>query len=73
MKVRFALFKNKYKEKDSQPDYKGVGTFFETKEHENSENGVEVQVAGWKKTSKKGVDYISGVVDLKKSDEEIPL
>ena len=35
----FTLFKNKYKTKDSHPDYKGKGMF----------NGKPMDVAGWGK------------------------
>lgn len=44
------LFVNEYKEKDTQPDYKGKGTV----------NGTEYKAAGWKKVGgKTNATYIS--------------
>tara|TARA_Y100001938_G_scaffold150598_1_gene242318 strand:+ start:3743 stop:4015 length:273 start_codon:yes stop_codon:yes gene_type:complete len=45
-----SLFKNTYKEKDSQPDLKGTMTGLDGKQYE---------VAGWYDKTKSGVDKIS--------------
>jgi|TARA_R100001530_G_scaffold135210_1_gene111866 uncharacterized protein (DUF736 family) len=54
----FAFFVNEKKSKDNQPDYTGQGRI----------SGEDVKVAGWKKTSKKGLDFISCVVEKKLED-----
>ena len=46
---RGVLFKNKYKEKDSQPDYKG----------DINVDGKELEIAAWIKTSKAGNKFMS--------------
>jgi len=56
-----ALFKNKYKESDSHPDYTGpfVGP-----------NGEEQQIAAWMNKSKDGLQYMGVIVSdkLEKAD-----
>lgn len=52
---RGVLFQNFRKETDKQPDYKG----------ELNVDGVELQIAGWKKTSKKGHTFLSLSVSKK--------
>lgn len=47
-----ALFLNTKKEKENQPDYRGV---LESKDDENE----KYEIAGWVRTSKAGQDYIS--------------
>lgn len=49
--MRFALFKNT-KTKETQPDYTGNIVF----------DGKEFRMSGWIRTSKGGVDYLSGTV-----------
>ena len=53
--LRFVLFKNDRKEKDSHPDFTGKGEY----------NNVECYAKGWKKVSKSGTPYISGVLEPK--------
>jgi len=52
----FVLFKNDYKEKDNQPDYKSPN-----KEGKRglSLDGKEIEVACWVNKSKDGVSYMS--------------
>tara|TARA_R100001163_G_scaffold12354_1_gene11484 strand:- start:402 stop:665 length:264 start_codon:yes stop_codon:yes gene_type:complete len=45
-----SLFKNQYKEKDSQPDYKGGCC---------TPDGVQWELAGWVSTTQSGDKYIS--------------
>ena len=49
----FVLFVND-KKADNQPDFTGKI---------KTENGKELKLACWKKTSKQGVTYLSGVVN----------
>lgn len=44
-----ALFKNEYKQKDSQPDVSGTCRI----------GGIDYKVAGWNKTTKGGVRMVS--------------
>lgn len=46
------IFKNKNKKSEKAPDYNGKLTI----------DGVEFEVTLWKKTSKAGLDYLSGLV-----------
>lgn len=46
---RGSLFKNDKKESEKHPDYTGPGDV----------NGVEVRMAAWMRTSKKGTRYMS--------------
>lgn len=55
-----ALFKNEYKEKDSQPDYKGPFT---------GPNGEEMEVAAWLRESKAGKKFMSVKVSPKRVAE----
>lgn len=48
-----ALFTNTYKDKDTQPDYKGRGEY---------PDGKPFDIAGWIKKDKNGNDYISFVI-----------
>ena len=45
-----SLFVNNYKEKETQPDYKGSIVL---------QDGTEKQIAGWKKQDKNGKYYLS--------------
>lgn len=54
-----AIFKNKYKEKDSQPTYKGEGVV----------NGQEVKIAIWINTSKSGESYMSATFENKEEQD----
>jgi uncharacterized protein (DUF736 family) len=53
-----SLFKNDKKDNDKQPDYRGTGC---------TEEGVVIEIAGWKKQGAKG-EYLS----LKISKEYVP-
>jgi uncharacterized protein (DUF736 family) len=44
-----AMFKNDRKEKETQPDFKGKVNV----------NGMEMEIAGWKRQSQNGTAYIS--------------
>jgi len=46
----FTLFKNEYKEKETQPDYKGDGADID---------GNPLEIAGWDKKTRKGKEFIS--------------
>jgi len=52
---RGVLFQNYKKESDKHPDYKG----------ELNVDGVEFQIAGWKKTSKNGNTFLSISINKK--------
>lgn len=66
-----SLFKNTRKERDNQPDFTGPGSVSKedltaifdamTKGEVNfDDNGqMKIRVAGWKKSAKSGVNYIS--------------
>ena len=56
---RFALFPNDRKEKDSHPDMKGPINI----------NGVEYELAAWRKRTKKGEEMWSGSVKPKMARE----
>ena len=58
---RFSLFKNKKKEKDSQPDLTGGGMFVCQHCGEASDSWV----SGWTETTKNGEKYISGSIQAK--------
>lgn len=47
--LRGAIFQNRYKEKDNQPDFSGMVTV----------KGEEYRIAGWLRTSKAGQQYTS--------------
>lgn len=49
----FSLFENDKKGNEKAPDYKGKGLI----------DGKEVRVAIWKRTSKSGIEYLSGSID----------
>jgi uncharacterized protein (DUF736 family) len=49
----FSLFENDKKGNDKSPDFKGKGMV----------DGKEVRVAVWKRTSKTGVEYLSGSIE----------
>lgn len=52
-----ALFKNEYKERDNQPDYKGPFT---------GPNGEPLEIAAWLRESKGGKKYMSVVIGEKR-------
>ena len=54
------MFKNEGKEKETQPDFTGQGKI----------NEKDVEIAGWKKISASGKEYISFKVTNK--EEEAP-
>jgi len=61
------LFNNNRKEKENQPDFTGNVIV----------NDVEYRLAGWKRKSKKGMDYLSLAVsepreERQEPDEEVP-
>jgi uncharacterized protein (DUF736 family) len=56
----FTMFKNEGKEKETQPDFTGQGKI----------NEKDVEIAGWKKISASGKEYISFKVTNK--EEEAP-
>jgi uncharacterized protein (DUF736 family) len=58
---RFTLFTND-KKADKHPDYRG----------EINVNGIEYKLSAWKKTSSKGVVYLSGSVELKQLETTDP-
>lgn len=45
-----SLFKNKYKEKENQPDYRGSG---------KTEDGQDIEIAGWIKQTNNGEQMLS--------------
>lgn len=55
-----SIFKNSYKEKDNQPDYKGNGTTL---------SGKDVEIAAWVKTAKDGQKYLSLKWEEKQQEE----
>ena len=55
-----SIFKNSYKEKDNQPDYKGSGTTL---------SGKDVEIADWVKTAKDGQKYLSLKWEEKQQEE----
>ena len=58
-----ALFVNTYKEKESQPDYRGE--FVDA-------TGKKWELAGWKNTSQKGTTYLSIKAQEPYKKEEAP-
>lgn len=53
------LFRNEYKQKPNQPDYTGTANI----------NGDDYKVAGWKKTSKAGKQFMSLAYTLKEETQ----
>lgn len=53
------IFKNNYKEKETQPDFKGEGVV----------NGEEVRIAMWVNTSKKGDKYFAATFEKKEQQD----
>ena len=51
----FSIFDNDNKTSENQPDFTGQGKI----------NGKAVKIAGWKKTSQGGKDYVSYKVEEK--------
>jgi hypothetical protein len=60
-KINFALFVNKGKRHDKQPDYTGV-IEFPAEVLAQLKPGVKYDVAAWQKTSKNGNEYVFGLV-----------
>lgn len=54
----FTMFTNDNKSQENQPDFTGQGKFF----------GKEVKIAGWKKVSAAGKEYVSYKVQEKDDD-----
>ena len=71
-----SLFKNDRKEKDSQPDFTGPGNVSKEdfmaiadavtagKFNSDDKGDIKIRVAGWKKTAKSGVSYISLAISV---------
>ena len=71
-----SLFKNDRKEKEQQPDFTGPGNvskedFMEIadavtsgKFNSDDKGDIKIRVAGWKKTAKSGVSYISLAISI---------
>lgn len=71
-----SLFKNDRKEKDSQPDFTGPGNVSKEdfmaiagavtagKFNADDKGDIKIRVAGWKKTAKSGVSYISLAISM---------
>ena len=60
----FTLFKNEYKEKENQPDYKGDGA---------GVDGTPLEIAGWIKESRNGKKFISlKVQEPREKGDSIP-
>jgi len=60
MKINIGLFKNKFKRKENQPDYRAS--------FKSGEEWVDI-IAGWISTTKNGDEYISLSIDADKLDE----
>lgn len=60
-KINFALFLNKGKRHDKQPDYTGV-IEFPPGLLEQMKPGVKYDIAAWQKVSSRGNEYIFGLV-----------
>ena len=59
-----ALFKNDYKERDNQPDYKGPFT---------GPNGEPLEIAAWLRESKGGKKYMSVAISEKREKSPPPV
>ena len=60
---QFSLFKNKFKESDKHPDYKGDGMDLE---------GNALSVAAWLKEDKNGNKFMSCKMEPKKEQARVP-
>ena len=58
-----SIFKNNYKEKDTQPDYKGTCVL---------QDGTEQQVAIWVKEGNNGKYFSMALSDVYKKDDSKP-
>lgn len=71
-----SLFKNDRKEKEQQPDFTGPGSVSKEdflkiadivtggKFNADDNGNIKLRVAGWKKTAKSGVSYISLAISV---------
>ena len=71
---RFVLFPNDSKKAENHPDYRGLASVTQDMV------GKELEIAGWVREDKKGGQYISGTIQLKREknntkkevEEDIP-
>tara|TARA_R100000808_G_C2122679_1_gene133632 strand:+ start:1001 stop:1273 length:273 start_codon:yes stop_codon:yes gene_type:complete len=61
---RFVLFQNDSKKAENHPDYRGLALVTQDMV------GKELEIAGWVQEDKKGGQYISGTIQLKREKND---